>query len=52
MTAEDNGQARAEGPPTVDLDEWARALVATWPPMSPEQVATVARLLGGRSEDE
>lgn len=43
--AEDNGQAR-------DLDaeraEWARALVATWPPMTPEQVATVARLLGGQ----
>lgn len=38
---DDNGQA-------LDLDEWARELVATWPPPTPEQVATVARLLGGQ----
>lgn len=43
--AEDNGQALDHA---ADLDQWARALVATWPPMSAEQVATVARLLGGQ----
>lgn len=52
MSGEDRGAAELPRDPAAERREWARALVATWPPMTPEQVATVARLLGGRSEDE
>lgn len=35
----------AAGPARLDLDEQARRLVATWPPLTPEQRARLIDLL-------